>query len=273
MAASSTARWSVTVLAPGIAGPQPGCAGGVREAQHQVEPEPPLVGRRRARLVLRVHVHQREVGRGSPGGGDTRPAPLTWARTSAIASHRPSSVAGVICGKVRYSVESDGTAPNRAGWARGASMSEQASPPPASINMAWVATLAPIVARQPFLGPAESGPTTCPRPPTSRGTRPAREAPHGPRPRRRPPRSSSASYCYRSPVRAFPSDISMCRNTENALLEGSCRVLTTSRHLMTRERSGLASPTGIHPIYLARLSGMSSAVLCQTNGIGYRSGS
>jgi len=31
----------------------------------------------------------------------------------------------------------------------------------------------------------------------------------------------------------------MSRNTENALLEGPCRVLATSRHLMTRERSGL----------------------------------
>jgi hypothetical protein len=31
---------------------------------------------------------------------------------------------------------------------------------------------------------------------------------------------------------SFPLDISMCRNTENALLEGPCRVLATSRHLI-----------------------------------------
>jgi hypothetical protein len=36
----------------------------------------------------------------------------TRARTSAIASHRPASVAGPSCRKVRYRVESDGTAPN-----------------------------------------------------------------------------------------------------------------------------------------------------------------
>ena len=33
----------------------------------------------------------------------------------------------------------------------------------------------------------------------------------------------------------FPEWSSMCRNTENALLEGPCRVLATSRHLMPRE--------------------------------------
>jgi hypothetical protein len=33
----------------------------------------------------------------------------------------------------------------------------------------------------------------------------------------------------------------MLRNTENALLEGPCRVLATSRHLMARERSGLGA--------------------------------
>jgi threonyl-tRNA synthetase len=31
----------------------------------------------------------------------------------------------------------------------------------------------------------------------------------------------------------------LCRNTENALLEGPCRVLATSRHLIAHERSGL----------------------------------
>ena len=33
----------------------------------------------------------------------------------------------------------------------------------------------------------------------------------------------------------------MLRNTENALLEGPCRVLATSRHLIPRERSGLGA--------------------------------
>ncbi len=65
----------------------------------------------------------------------------TWAGTSAMASHSPPRVAGVIWRMLRYSVESDGTAPNNAGWARRCSMSEHASPPPASINMAWVNTL------------------------------------------------------------------------------------------------------------------------------------
>ena len=48
----------------GVAGPQPGgegFAGGVREAQHRVEPEAALVGRRGALLVLRVDLHQRRV--------------------------------------------------------------------------------------------------------------------------------------------------------------------------------------------------------------------
>ncbi len=37
----------------------------------------------------------------------------TAARTSAIASHSPASVEGSIWRNVRYSVESDGTDPNR----------------------------------------------------------------------------------------------------------------------------------------------------------------
>lgn len=65
----------------------------------------------------------------------------TLARTSAIASHSPDNVSGLIERKVRYSVESDATEPNNAAWARRRSMSAHASPPPVSINMAWTSTL------------------------------------------------------------------------------------------------------------------------------------
>ncbi len=65
----------------------------------------------------------------------------TAARTLAMASHRPPRVSASMSRKVRYSVESDGTEPNSSAWARRCSMSAQHSPPPASINMAWVNTL------------------------------------------------------------------------------------------------------------------------------------
>jgi hypothetical protein len=54
------------------------------------------------------------------------------ARTSPAASHRAVRVGKSMERMVRYSVESDGTAPNSWGWARRCSMSEHASPPPAS---------------------------------------------------------------------------------------------------------------------------------------------
>jgi hypothetical protein len=41
---------------------------------------------------------------------------------------------------------------------------------------------------------------------------------------------------------------SMCRHTENALQEGPCRVLATSRHRMPRERSGLAPALEVAPV-------------------------
>ena len=65
----------------------------------------------------------------------------TWARISAIASHRPPSVAGSICRNVRYVVESDATGPNRRSCARRCSMSAHDSPPPASISIACTRTL------------------------------------------------------------------------------------------------------------------------------------
>ena len=68
-------------------------------------------------------------------GATPRPAPRPSPPTG------PPSVAGSIWRNVRYSVESDGTAPNSAAWARRCSMSAHASPPPASINIAWVSTL------------------------------------------------------------------------------------------------------------------------------------
>jgi hypothetical protein len=65
----------------------------------------------------------------------------TWLRTLAMASHSHASTPGVIRQNVRYTVESDGTAPNSRSWARRYSMSVHASPPPASISIAWVNTL------------------------------------------------------------------------------------------------------------------------------------
>jgi hypothetical protein len=65
----------------------------------------------------------------------------TSARTSAIASHSPANVAASMARSVRYSVESEGTDPNSRCWARRCSMSEHASPPPASISIACTRTL------------------------------------------------------------------------------------------------------------------------------------
>jgi hypothetical protein len=58
-----------------------------------------------------------------------------------MAPHKPVNVSLLIERTVRYSVESDGTSPNRVGCDRSRSMSEHASPPPASISIAWVSTL------------------------------------------------------------------------------------------------------------------------------------
>jgi hypothetical protein len=65
----------------------------------------------------------------------------TRARTLPTASHTPARIAGSIWRNVRYSVESDGTDPNRSDWQRRRSMSAHALPPPASINIAWTSTL------------------------------------------------------------------------------------------------------------------------------------
>ena len=65
----------------------------------------------------------------------------TPARTPATASHSPASVLASTARSVRYSVESDGTEPNSRACARSVSMSEHASPPPASMSMACTSTL------------------------------------------------------------------------------------------------------------------------------------
>ncbi len=65
----------------------------------------------------------------------------TAARGAVSAARTRSSVAPSIERIVRYNVESDATAPNSVGWARSASMSEQASPPPASMAMACTSTV------------------------------------------------------------------------------------------------------------------------------------
>jgi len=65
----------------------------------------------------------------------------TLVRTSATASHSAERVSGEMERNVRYSVESDGTEPKSAAWARRRSMSAHASPPPVIMSMAWTSTL------------------------------------------------------------------------------------------------------------------------------------
>ena len=65
----------------------------------------------------------------------------TSSRTAARAAHRSPTVAGSNARTVRYSVGADATSPNRPSSARRYSISAHASPPPASINIAWVNTL------------------------------------------------------------------------------------------------------------------------------------
>ena len=90
---------------------QPGerLAGRVREAEHGREPEPALVVRGGAFLVLGMDVDQRRVEiqdhRRLPVVAEDRRH--TCARVSAIASHTPSSAAASIDRRVRYNVESD----------------------------------------------------------------------------------------------------------------------------------------------------------------------
>src|SRR5215218_5918773 len=68
----------------------------------------------------------------------------TWARTSPIAAHNPARTDASMERNVRYSVESDGTDPNKSGCERRCSMSAHASPPPASMSIAWVMQRDPL---------------------------------------------------------------------------------------------------------------------------------
>ena len=117
-------------------------AGRIRETEHRREPEPAL------------------VIRAGPGpfsewictsdasmSNTTSPVPVVAAirrhirvRVTAVLVLRSARTPGVIARIVRYSVESDATGPNRRGWETRNSMSEHASPPAASINIAWVNT-------------------------------------------------------------------------------------------------------------------------------------
>lgn len=65
----------------------------------------------------------------------------TPARTVAVCARKTSSVDGVIARIVRYRVESDATLANKRGCEARNSMSEHASPPAASINIACVNTV------------------------------------------------------------------------------------------------------------------------------------
>ena len=62
-------------------------------------------------------------------------APRPWPLRS------PRLVEGVISWKVRNTVVSEGTEPNRSSWSRRCSMSAQLSPPPASISAVCTSTL------------------------------------------------------------------------------------------------------------------------------------
>ena len=88
-------------------------------------------------MQRRVDVQHHRAGAGRRGrcGATPRRGPRPSPPTG------PPSVAGSIWRNVRYSVESDATDPNKRAWARRCSMSAHASPPPASINIAWVNTL------------------------------------------------------------------------------------------------------------------------------------
>ena len=65
----------------------------------------------------------------------------TCSRTAAWCAHRSATVAGSSDRSVRYNVGADATSPNKPTSARRYSISVHASPPPASINIAWVNTL------------------------------------------------------------------------------------------------------------------------------------
>ena len=82
-------------------------------------------------LVLRVDLVQRRVDVQDHRGGARRRrrAPPHLGPHLGHRLPQPGQRDGSIWRKVRYSVESDGTAPNNAGWARRCSMSAHASPP------------------------------------------------------------------------------------------------------------------------------------------------
>ena len=125
----------------------------------------------------------------------------TWARTSAIASHRPAERGrvdlpeGPIQGRVRRHRARTG-APGPAA-PRCPRTTRRPRPASASPGSAPCPDHAPAAAHR----PAGSGPTARRPAPTGPRTPPGRAARHGPPPPRRPPRSSPAACCYRSPVR------------------------------------------------------------------------
>ena len=130
----------------------------------------------------------------------------TCSRNGASAAATACRSAGVISAKVRATVVSEGTAPNRFGPARRCSMSKHDSPPPASINDACTSTLP----RSCTGNSTPRDPDTEPRPTARRPpragqrTRPAHAGRHGPRPPCRQVPPSRAACCYRSP-RKCPS--------------------------------------------------------------------
>ncbi len=118
-------------------------AGGIGEAEHRVEAKPALVrGRRRTLSSVWISTSEASMSRSTGSLPLVAPARRqTSARTSAIGFGDPAPRRGVISWKVRKTVESDGTEPNRSSWSRRCSMSAQLSPPPASISAVCTRTL------------------------------------------------------------------------------------------------------------------------------------
>ena len=163
MAASRTVTWSATVLAPALPGRRkPDSTSPVASAKQNIgwKPEPALVGGGGLLLAVGVDLDQRGVDvedhRALPGGG-RRPGPDLGPHLGHGLGDRLHGSYWSIWWKVRNTVESEGTDPNRAGWSRRCSMSAQLSPPPASIRARLDEDLPPVVERKPLTGRRDAG--------------------------------------------------------------------------------------------------------------------
>src|SRR5579875_388124 len=146
MARSRTVTWSATVLAPALPGRStPARVSPVASAKQNIgwKPKPPLkVGA--APSLFSECTSTNEASMSKTTGAFPAAAwerRHTSARTLARAPAMLARVDAVIRWKVRASVVSEGTGPNRSSPIRRCSMSRQLSPLPASIRAAWARTL------------------------------------------------------------------------------------------------------------------------------------